>query len=150
MKVHRSEMVADGGEGSSPLRVLVVEDNPVNRKILTTMLKRVACRFAEAGDGNDAVITFNAFHPDLVLLDINMPIKNGFQAAAEMREIEHAQGRRSARIIAVTALSGETHRRKGIEASIDLWLVKPVRIKQLKEEVERMISGTREEDEEDI
>jgi DNA-binding response OmpR family regulator len=79
-----------------------------------------------------------------------MPIKNGFQAAAEMREIEHAQGRRSARIIAVTALSGETHRRKGIEASIDLWLVKPVRIKQLKEEVERMISGTREEDEEDI
>jgi CheY-like chemotaxis protein len=103
------------------------------------MLKRVACHYAEAVDGADAVIIFDAFQPDLVLLDINMPVKDGFQAAVEMRQIEQKQGRKRARVIAVTALFGEAHRRKGIKASIDSWLVKPVGIKQLKDEVEKMI-----------
>jgi CheY-like chemotaxis protein len=138
---HRSELVteSDAEKNSGPLRVLIVENNAINRMILTTMLKRVVCHYPEAVDGADAVIIFDAFQPDLVLLDINMPIKDGFQAAVEMRQIEHKQGRKRARVIAVTALSGEAHRRKGIKASIDSWLVKPVGIKQLKDEVEKMI-----------
>lgn len=110
MREHRSEMVTESHaeKNSGLLRVLIVEDNTINRMILTTMLKRVACHYAEAEavDGADAVIIFDAFQPDLVLLDINMPVKDGFQAAVEMRQIEQKQGRIRARVIAVTALSG--------------------------------------------
>ena len=90
MREHRSEMVteSDAEKNSGPLRVLIVEDNAINRMILKTMLKSVACHYAEAVDGADAVIIFDAFQPDLVLLDINMPVKDGFQAAVEMRQIE--------------------------------------------------------------
>ncbi|KAK4686457.1 hypothetical protein P7C73_g3663, partial [Tremellales sp. Uapishka_1] len=127
----------DSGPGA--LRVLVVEDNVVNRKILTTMLRRTASKFAEAVDGFDAVSKFLSFAPNLVLLDINMPRKDGFEAAAEMREIERIHKRSRAKIIAVTALSGEGQKRKGmLECGIDEWRTKPVAIKELKSDVEKM------------
>ncbi|WWC88243.1 uncharacterized protein L201_003149 [Kwoniella dendrophila CBS 6074] len=189
----------------SPLKVLVVEDNAVNRKILTTMLKRTSCQFAEAADGVEAVDQFNAFHPDLVLLDITMPRKDGFAAASEMRHLEatlpadstvpleevmkvlavssedqssdtptpqnttqdevpptspspvltpsssaeplsptgsvsgFGSGNRRAKIIAVTAMSAEHQRRKGlIESGIDMWMVKPIAMRELKSIIEQM------------
>lgn len=86
-----------------------------------------ACHFAEAVDGNDAVRQFLTFLPDLVLLDINMPGKDGFQASSEMRAIEAERnaGRKArgeqqsgpkqrAKIVAVTALSAEGAKRKGM------------------------------------
>lgn len=106
---------------------------------LETALNRQSCKFAEAVDGAEAVAVFLSFAPDLVLLDINMPIKDGFQAAAEMRAIESSHGRKASRIIAVTALSSEAHRRKGIvECGISEWRTKPVAIKELRDEVEKM------------
>lgn len=78
------------------------------------MLKRVACKFAEAVDGVDAVNQFSSFRPDLVLLDINMPRKDGFETAAEMRSIELDGGWERCRIIAVTAMGSESHKRKGL------------------------------------
>ncbi|KAL7420450.1 hypothetical protein Q5752_004400 [Cryptotrichosporon argae] len=169
-------------EEKAVLRVLVVEDNAVNRRILTTMLRKVACHFAEAVDGVDAVAQFRAFCPDLVLLDINMPRKDGFEAAAEMRAIERgidkahrlaagagarrgsadltardahtaaaavassavpapvpAPSRRRATIIAVTAMSSEQQRRRGmVECGIDEWRTKPVSLKDLRADVERL------------
>ncbi|EIW67759.1 hypothetical protein TREMEDRAFT_33498, partial [Tremella mesenterica DSM 1558] len=101
-------------EEEETLRVMVVEDNPVNRRILTTMLKRTPCRFAEAVDGVDAVQQFSTFRPHLVLMDINMPRKDGFQAASEMRGIERNNGWKRCKIVAVTAMTSEGHRRKGI------------------------------------
>ncbi|KAK8864137.1 hypothetical protein IAR55_001383 [Kwoniella newhampshirensis] len=183
----------------NPLKVLVVEDNAVNRRILTTMLKRTACEFVEAADGVEAVTQFTAFRPDLVLLDITMPRKDGFAAAAEMRAFEAAfdiemttptggpgdlekgvaaltlvekkpdspnrptsakmdrgdgsttmstSTRRRARIIAVTAMSAEHQRRRGlVECQIDSWHVKPVSMKELRGIVEAM-KREREEEEE--
>ena len=139
--------VQDGENEPEPqiLKVLVVEDNPVNRKIMVTMLKRAvcllhfllpslisfdkykvyaipitdmqACHYAEAVDGNDAVQQFLAFSPHLVLLDINMPGKDGFEASTEMRKIESERGIgqvKKARIVAVTALSSEADKRRGM------------------------------------
>lgn len=74
-----------------------------------------ACHYAEAVDGNDAVHQFNLFSPDVVLLDINMPGKDGFQAATEMRRLELERGVKTrARIVAVTALSSEGDKRRGL------------------------------------
>ncbi|ODN74183.1 hypothetical protein L202_07633 [Cryptococcus amylolentus CBS 6039] len=177
------------------LKVLVVEDNSVNRKILTTMLRRATCNFVEAVDGVEAVDQFSAFRPDLVLLDITMPKKDGFAAAAEMRQLEtkwagrlrkssvipgttdedleeamasmdlepHSQtssaprsaihrtgsGRKRATIIAVTAMSAEHQKRKGLyECGIDHWMTKPLSmgllksmVEDMKEEVKRGVQG---------
>lgn len=66
-----------------------------------------------------------SFEPDLVLLDINMPKKDGFQAATEMRNLEAKRGgagKRRAKIIAVTALSQEQSKRRGmLECGIGEW-----------------------------
>lgn len=123
-----------------------------------------ACHYAEAVDGDDAVRQFLSFLPDLVLLDINMPGKDGFEASAEMRAIEaerarsgqhssatgdgggssppraHAGiGMKRAKIIAVTALSAEGAKRRGmIECGIDEWRTKPVSMKELRDDVEKM------------
>lgn len=115
----------------------MVEDNAINRRILVTMLKRTACQYAEAIDGYDAVLRFTAFCPDLVLLDINMPRKDGFAAAVEMRQIERKERRKRCRIVAVTAMSSESQRIKGVvECGIDEWRIKPQGIKELKGVVE--------------
>lgn len=196
--------VAPLGDSDVPqiLRVLVVEDNDVNRKIITTMLKRTKCEWFEARDGEEAVEQYTACRPHLILLDINMPKKDGFEAAAEIRAIERGsrirrpklstlassnaqrsksaispsghsrttsstsnpaspvdaafgtssrslphspvattsrdQGSTRTRIVAVTAMSSEAHRRKGIvECGIDVWLAKPVGIKVMREVVDR-------------
>jgi CheY-like chemotaxis protein len=99
-----------------------------------------ACHYAEAVDGQDAIQRFKSFHPDLVLLDINMPRKDGFAAASEMRAYERSQDvPRRAKIIAVTAMGGEAARRRGLaECGIDEWRTKPVGIKDLREDVERL------------
>ena len=121
------------------MSVLVVEDNDVNRRILVTMLKRTACDYAEAIDGFDAVTKFTAFKPHLVLLDINMPRKDGYQAAAEIRGVERNENRLRCKIVAVTAMSSEAHRRKGlVDCGIDIWKAKPVGIKELRQIVEEV------------
>lgn len=98
-----------------------------------------ACQFAEAVDGEEAVREFSTFNPDLVLLDINMPVKDGFQAAKEMRQLEHDAGRAPSRILAVTALSSDAHKRQGLlESGIDEWMTKPVVIRSLRDEVVRL------------
>ncbi|KIR78165.1 hypothetical protein I306_04783 [Cryptococcus gattii EJB2] len=172
-------------KGLTVLKVLVVEDNVINRKILTTMLRRASCNFAEAIDGVDAVDQFSIFQPDLVLLDITMPRKDGFAAAAEMRQLEtvrhvaedvpnpsspiaseliesalgsldiNAPGsssasssagsshsiklKKRARIIAVTAMSAEHQKRKGLyECGIDYWMTKPLSMSVLRSMVEKM------------
>lgn len=71
-----------------------------------------------------------------------MPVKDGFTAAAEIRQLEKSQSRQRCRIIAVTAMSSEQHKRKGLhEIGIDEWLVKPVGIKQLRSDVEKLKAG---------
>jgi CheY-like chemotaxis protein len=140
-----TENVSPGPAGPSgpprtnaePLRVLVVEDNAVNRLILTTLLRRTACQHAEAVDGLDAVHKYQSFTPDLILLDINMPIKDGYTAASEIRALEanecrerEKQGLKPKRrcwIVAVSAMGQESQKRKGLlECGIDEWKTKPV------------------------
>lgn len=111
---------------------LVVEDNPLNARILITLLKRVGIDYLEAKDGVEAVEQFKKHLPQVVLLDINMPRMNGFEAAIEMRKVECPY---YPRIIAVTALSMEADKLKGKECGIDDWLPKPVRLAQLAQDV---------------
>jgi CheY-like chemotaxis protein len=128
------------------IKVMVVEDNMINRKILVKILStKLNIDVIEAEDGSVAVELFrNLKSPvigtsrpgplpstrstayDTVLLDINMPKMDGYQASTEMRAIEKETNRNRSIIIAVTALASEDERHRGlVECGMDRWLTKP-------------------------
>ncbi|PWN47215.1 hypothetical protein IE53DRAFT_371641 [Violaceomyces palustris] len=112
-------------------RVLVVEDNPINMKLLTTIVKRLDLPFETAQDGAEAVQKFLSFKPALVLLDISLPIQDGFEAASQMRSHRHP-----CHIVAITALSSDEDRARGIETcGMDDWLTKPVSTRKLRDDL---------------
>ncbi|TKY90213.1 hypothetical protein EX895_000211 [Sporisorium graminicola] len=117
---------------SDEFRVLVVEDNPINMRLLTTLCKRLDIRYEEAHDGAEAVAKFISFRPSVVLLDISLPVQDGFEACAQMRAHNWPSF-----IVAVTALSSEEDKTRGIElCGMDAWMTKPVSPRQLKGDLE--------------
>jgi len=86
-------------QASSPARVLVVDDNPIARRILVTFLKTKKVTFSEASGGAQAIERFKEFRPNLVWCDIQMPDVDGVQATREMREYERQEDLCPARIV---------------------------------------------------
>ncbi len=114
--------------------VLCCEDNPLNMRILTTMLRQAEIDYHEAVDGVEAVNQFRKHLPAVTLLDINMPRMMGFEACQLMRgyEAQQERGKRRSRIVAVTALSDRYHQQKGEECGMDAWFTKPLQMRTLK------------------
>ncbi|KAJ6601206.1 hypothetical protein DFH09DRAFT_1127132 [Mycena vulgaris] len=109
------------------VRVLVVDDNKIGRKILTTLLSRKGVPFREAADGLEALTVYREFLPDLVWTDVSMPIMDGIESARQMRMIEkELQISPPAHIVALTGLSSHGEMKEGLlgEAALDEWLVK--------------------------
>jgi CheY-like chemotaxis protein len=91
--------------------------------------------YTMASDGEEAVEQFKQRKPALVLLDITMPKKDGYEACKEMRALEEEGGHR-AHIIAITALGDDYSRRRGLEeCGMDEWLTKPLDIIKFKKDV---------------
>ncbi|MDQ5902897.1 MAG: hypothetical protein QG672_484, partial [Pseudomonadota bacterium] len=108
-------------------RVLVAEDNPTNRKVLVSMLERWGCRIDLAENGQEAVdrVT-NGTPPDLVLMDVQMPLMGGIEATERIRDWERATGRSPLPIIALTASAYEEDRQRCLAAGMNDFLSKPV------------------------
>ena len=113
------------------LRVLVVDDNDVNRRVMSAMLRRHQCVFETASDGVEAVGLAHSNTFDLVLMDCQMPIMDGYTATARIRALAPPGNR--VRIVALTAnvLAGE--RERCLSAGMDDYLSKPVQRQQLVE-----------------
>ncbi|MGV1099002.1 response regulator [Thiovibrio sp. JS02] len=112
------------------LRVLVVEDNPINQKFLRLMLQILGHQVIMVADGKEAVAAFKSEAVDLILMDVQMPGMNGFEATGLIREIEAAEGRHVP-IIAVTAHALPGYREKCLKAGMDSYLAKPFRMHDL-------------------
>ena len=125
------------------LRVLVAEDNPVNQRIAQQLLRKRKLSVTLADDGRQAVDAFQAGRFDLVLMDVQMPEMNGFEAVAAIRALEHAQGRPHTPIVAVTAHAMVGDREKCLEAGMDAYLSKPLRRQLLFELVDELLGGGR-------
>jgi signal transduction histidine kinase/ActR/RegA family two-component response regulator len=113
-----------------PFRVLVVEDNPINMRLVTAVLRKGGFYFVEAKDGVEAVEQYKASQPSIVLLDISLPLQDGFEACSQMRahEMGHVP-----KIIAITALSSTADKIKGLEiCGMDDWRTKPLNFKTLR------------------
>lgn len=110
--------------------VLAVEDNPINMRLLTGILRKLKMPFTEARDGVEAVEKFKSYKPSVVLLDISLPLMDGFDACIAMRE--HNLPIRPI-IIAITALSTPQDKDRGLKiCGMDEWQTKPVSINMLK------------------
>ena len=110
-------------------RVLVVEDNAVNQRVTTRMLQNLGIRADVAGNGREAIALFETLPYDLVLMDCQMPVMDGYEATKEIRRREPSD--RRIVIIALTADAMDGSRDRCIEAGMDDYLTKPLRIEEL-------------------
>ncbi len=125
----------DAAQISSALsgrRVLVVEDNAVNCMVIESILSKLGISATIAHDGQQAVdIIMNADHPDLVLMDIHMPVMDGYMATEQIRQWEAAHHRPRLPIIALTADAYEQDHQHCLDVGMDDYLTKPVVIDDL-------------------
>ncbi len=112
-----------------PMRILVVEDNALNQRLMLRLLERMGYRADVAGNGIEALEALERQPYDLVLMDIQMPEMDGIEATARIRE-RHAGGDQPA-IIALTANAADDDRRRCLEAGMDDYLSKPIKIPEL-------------------
>jgi len=121
---------------TSGVRVLLVEDNEVNRKLALHMLKRLGCSVDVATNGREAVEKTASHAYDLVLMDIQMPEMDGIEATRRIREREEGSGKHLP-IIAMTAHAMEGDRERCLNAGMDDYLSKPVKIERLAQVIEK-------------
>jgi signal transduction histidine kinase/CheY-like chemotaxis protein len=112
-----------------PIRVLVAEDNVVNQKVAVKMLEKLGLRADVAADGREAVDLFAMQPYDLVLMDCQMPEMDGYEATREIRK--HEPTDRRAVIIAMTAEAMAGARDRCLNAGMDNYIAKPVRLEDL-------------------
>ena len=113
-------------------RVLLVDDNATNRKIVELMLKRQGVSYKTATNGQEAVALFLEYQPDIVLMDVSMPVMNGYEATQAIRVIEHTKGGQACRIIGLTAHSSPEDRKACLNVGMDDHIAKPVKLAVLR------------------
>ena len=117
------------------LRVLVAEDNPINRKVSSRMLTKLGCDFDTVNDGQEAVEAAGRAHYDLVLMDMQMPNMDGLEATAEIRARETPGAHLP--IVALTANAMPEDRQRCLDRGMDDFLSKPFGLDQLRAILER-------------
>jgi two-component system, sensor histidine kinase len=120
------------------LKVLVVEDHPVNMKIIRFMLSKKGCEIYEAENGKIAVEQFQKVAPDLIFMDMQMPVMSGLEAAREIRRLESELQLERTVITALTANAMTEDREKSREAGMDHFLSKPVTFEKLSAIIDRI------------
>ena len=128
-----------GGDSVAvPLRVLLAEDHPTNRKFAIRLLEKAGHTIIVAEDGAKAVATWETQSLDLILMDIQMPEMDGLDATREIRRKESGQGKHIP-IIAMTANAMEGDREACLAAGMDGYVAKPVKKDTLFAEIDRLV-----------
>jgi CheY-like chemotaxis protein len=120
---------AQADVGTTLSRVLVVDDNKDTTDGLTRLLLRAGYDVQAAYDGPSALAMAADFHPEIVLLDLGLPIMDGFQVVQALRLTEEGK---KLRLIALSGYGQDEDQRRSREAGFDLHLVKPVEFSELR------------------
>ena len=126
-----------------PLRVLLAEDSLANQRLAVGMLEREGHTVMVTGTGTEAVSAFTAGAFDLVLMDLQMPEMDGFEALRAIRRREHETGASPTPIVALTARATREDEEHCIAAGFDGYLTKPFRSRQLVEAIAGSLSPMR-------
>jgi CheY-like chemotaxis protein len=124
------------------LNLLLVEDSADNRLIIRAYFKRASDHIDIAENGAIAVEKFKSGKYDLVLMDVQMPIMDGYTATREMRKWEQEQGKKQTPIIALTAHALKEDAQKSLDAGCTDHLTKPIKRATLMEAVQKY-TGTK-------
>jgi PAS domain S-box-containing protein len=126
-------------EGRLPLRILLAEDNLVNQKLASRLLENQGHTVVVAADGAQALGTLEKQNFDLVLMDAQMPLMDGFECTAAIRRLEQAT-RAHIPIIAMTAHAMVGDRQRCLQAGMDGYIAKPVHAHELFETIEMVLA----------
>lgn len=137
--VRQNQPPSSFGDGCRVPKVLVVEDNPVNQKVLCGMLAKMGIQTDVVENGRLAVDACRGHSYDLVLMDVEMPVMNGLDATRAIRAAVGA----SLPIIGVSANAAPQEQERGLQAGMDVYLPKPVRKQQLVDTLQRYLVGMR-------
>jgi CheY-like chemotaxis protein len=116
--------------------ILVVEDNPLNLKLVRDVLGHAGYRVLAAGDAEHGITLARAERPDLVLMDVQLPGIDGIEALARLRADARTAG---IRVVALTALAMKDDRERCLRAGFDGYLEKPVSVPALPGQIEALI-----------
>jgi CheY-like chemotaxis protein len=117
-------------------RILIVEDKASSRELLRTVLENQGFAVSEAADGEEALQKARAEHPDLILLDLQMPVRGGYEVLKELRQEPRFA---SIPIVAVTASAMQGDREKALAAGFNGYLTKPLPLSSLRNEIQRLL-----------
>jgi len=130
-----------------PMRVLVADDSEDNRLLIDAFLKKTGCSVEHADNGEIAVRKFMENQYDVVLMDIQMPVMDGYQAVREIRTWEEAQGISRTPVIALTASVLDEAVGKSFEAGCDTHVSKPIRRATLMTAISEVVTAANAADE---
>ena len=128
--------LGDARDRSETLRILVAEDNLVNQRLVVRLLEKRGHRVVVAANGKDALEALERETFDIILMDVQMPEMDGFEATAAIREKEKSSGLHQI-IVALTAHAMKGDREKCLGAGMDGYLSKPIRPQELDEVLAR-------------
>ena len=120
-------------------QVLLAEDNPVNALVAQASLKKLGLSVRLVVNGAEAVAAFQERQPDMVLLDCQMPVMDGFEAARRMRQHERDAGWGRTPVLALSANALESDRERSLASGMDEHLAKPFRVEELRVVLERLM-----------
>lgn len=117
--------------------ILIVEDSPDNMKLFRTLLTLRKHEVVGLTSGEGLLNTIESSHPELVLMDIQLPGKDGFALLGEIRASTH----RNLKVIALTANAMAGDRERALEAGFDGYITKPIDIRSFPDQIARALDG---------
>ena len=120
-----------------PKKILVVEDNEANRMLMRQILQHHGYEVLEAADGAAGLAMAGEHMPDLILLDLQMPVMGGFTVIRELRKTPELS---KLKVIAVTSFAMKGDREKALEAGFDEYVTKPIDTRKFVDLVKNIIS----------
>lgn len=117
-------------------KILIVEDNEMNLKLIRTVLKARGFLLAEARDGEEALKIAVSERPDIILIDIQIPKVDGLEVTRRIRAMGDLKDRQ---IIAITAHAMEGDREKFLEAGCDGYIAKPINTRTFIDDIEAIL-----------
>jgi len=124
---------------ASDVRILLVEDNQVNQMVVLALLKKMGFSASVANNGLEAYEAITTHDYNLVLMDCQMPIMDGYEATQKIREHEGVEQKNATPIIALTANAMESDRQKCLDAGMDDFLTKPIHKETLEQAIKKYL-----------
>ena len=132
--------VAPAERRDGPIRILLADDHPANRKVVEVLLSAADVEIVSVEDGREAVEAFRKDPFDLILMDMQMPVMDGLTATRGIRRLEQAAGAPRTPLLMLTANAMAEHVQAGIEAGADGHLAKPITSQRLFEAIEAALA----------